>query len=91
MRASASRTGCAPGSNDREVQAHCPNAEVVYDLFHVLARFGRDRVDRVRVDQANALRSAPAQRQVIKRMAYGFRDSAYFFLKIKTAFPGKAR
>jgi transposase len=171
-----------------------------YDLFHVVARFGRDVVDRVRVDQANALRSAPAQRRVIersrwlllrhrdnlgdeqavklgellaanaplatvyllktaikiwfaptvregarrwkdwyrltidsgiapaiafakrlrkyrrgilasaifplntnvlegvnnrikviKRMAYGFRDSAYFFLKIKAAFPGKAR
>jgi len=29
--------------------------------------------------------------KVIKRMAYGFRDSAYFFLKIKAAFPGKAR
>ena len=29
--------------------------------------------------------------KVIKRMAYGFRDSAYFFLKIKDAFPGKTR
>ena len=29
--------------------------------------------------------------KVIKCMAYGFRDSAYFFLKIKAAFPGKAR
>ena len=29
--------------------------------------------------------------KVIKRMAYGFRDSDYFFLKIKAAFPGKAR
>ena len=27
--------------------------------------------------------------KVIKRMAYGFRDSEYFFLKIKAAFPGK--
>lgn len=52
---------------DLEVRAHCPSAEVVYDLFHVVARFGRDVVDRVRVDQANALRGAPAQRQVIKR------------------------
>lgn len=52
---------------DLEVQAHCPNAEVVYDLFHVVARFGREVVDRVRVDQANALRAEPAQRQVIKR------------------------
>jgi len=24
-------------------------------------------------------------------MAYGFRDASYFFLKIKGAFPGKAR
>jgi transposase len=27
--------------------------------------------------------------KVIKRMAYGFRDDAYFFLKIRSAFPGK--
>lgn len=29
--------------------------------------------------------------KVIKRMAYGYRDNNYFFLKIKAAFPGKAR
>ncbi|TCL15222.1 hypothetical protein EV691_16812, partial [Azotobacter chroococcum] len=29
--------------------------------------------------------------KVIKRMAYGFRDEEYFFLKIKAAFPGKMR
>ncbi|MDX7818022.1 transposase, partial [Aeromonas caviae] len=29
--------------------------------------------------------------KVIKRMAYGFRDSEYFFLKIKAAFPGEPR
>lgn len=29
--------------------------------------------------------------KVIKRMAYGFRDSEYFFLKIKAAFPGETR
>ena len=28
--------------------------------------------------------------KVIKRMAYGFRDSEYFFLKIKAAFPESA-
>ena len=27
--------------------------------------------------------------KVIKRMAYGFRDDACFFLKIRAAFPGK--
>lgn len=26
--------------------------------------------------------------KVIKRMAYGFRDDRYFFLKIRAAFPG---
>ena len=182
---------------DLEVKQHCPQAEVVYDLFHVVARYGRDVIDRIRVDQANLLRedkparggqteslaaaaqsqpegrtgravtgtargqpaagyglctqgcpegclvrpqrtrglatlanlaatcsrerprtaatlcSQPAQIRprhpcqcslphayqrpegvnnrikVIKRMAYGFRDSEYFFLKIKAAFPGK--
>jgi transposase len=52
---------------DLEVQKYCPQAEVVYDLFHVVARFGRDVVDRVRVDQANALRDQPAARKVVKR------------------------
>jgi transposase len=29
--------------------------------------------------------------KVIKRMAYGYRDSSYFFLKVKDAFPAKMR
>lgn len=52
---------------DLEVKKHCPNAEVVYDLFHVIAKFGREVIDRVRVDQANALRSDKPSRRVIKR------------------------
>jgi transposase len=28
--------------------------------------------------------------KVLKRMAYGFRDYDYFFLRIKAAFPGNA-
>ncbi len=51
---------------DLEVKANCPNAEVVYDLFHVIARFGRDVVDRVRVDQANTLRQDKPARAVVK-------------------------
>lgn len=35
---------------DLEVQEHCPNARIVYDLFHVVAKFGREVMDRVRVD-----------------------------------------
>ena len=29
--------------------------------------------------------------KVIKRIAYGYRDDAYFFLKIRAAFPGIGR
>ncbi len=52
---------------DLEVQAHCPQAAVVYDLFHVVAKFGREVIDRVRVDQANRLRDNRPARRVIKR------------------------
>ena len=51
---------------DLEVQAHCPNAEVVYDLFHVIAKYGREVIDRVRVDEANRVRQDRKARQVIK-------------------------
>src|SRR3546814_20469472 len=36
---------------DLEVKKHCPQAEVLYDLFHVVARYGRDVIDRIRVDR----------------------------------------
>lgn len=52
---------------DLEVKQHCPQAEVVYDLFHVVARYGRDVIDRIRVDQANALRHDKHARQVVKQ------------------------
>jgi transposase len=52
---------------DLEVKAHCPNAHVVYDLFHVVAKFGREVIDRVRVDQANLLRDDKPARREIKR------------------------
>ncbi|PSJ38675.1 ISL3 family transposase, partial [Zobellella endophytica] len=52
---------------DLEVKQHCPQAEVVYDLFHVVARFGRDVIDRIRVDQANALNHDKPARKVVKQ------------------------
>lgn len=45
-----------------EIRALCPQAEIVYELFHVVAKYGREVIDRVRVDQANQLRhDRPAQ------------------------------
>lgn len=52
---------------DLEVQAHCPNARIIYDLFHVVAKFGREVIDRVRVDQANQLRHDKPARRAVKR------------------------
>lgn len=51
---------------DLEVRQHCPNAEVVYDLFHVVAKYGREVIDRVRVDEANRLRDDRSARKVVK-------------------------
>lgn len=52
---------------DLEVRRHCRNARVVYDLFHVIAKYGRDVVGRVRVDAANQLRHDKPARRVVKR------------------------
>ena len=49
-----------------EVREHCPQAEIVYDLFHVVAKYGHDVVDRVRVDEANRLRDDKQARKVVK-------------------------
>jgi transposase len=54
-------------THDLEVQAHCPQAEVVYDLFHVVAKYGREVIDRVRVDEANRLKGDKRGRQIVKR------------------------
>lgn len=49
-----------------EVRSQCPQAQIVYDLFHVVARYGHEVIDRVRVDEANRLRHDPKARHVVK-------------------------
>lgn len=49
-----------------EVERHCPQAAIVYDLFHVVAKYGREVIDRVRVDEANRLRHDKPARKVVK-------------------------
>ncbi|MBC8478526.1 ISL3 family transposase [bacterium] len=53
-------------SFELEVRKHCPAAEVVFDLFHVVAKYGREVIDRVRVDEANRLREDKPARKVVK-------------------------
>lgn len=52
---------------DLEVKKHCPKAEVVYDLFHVIAKYGREVIDRVRVDRANELKGDKKARRSVKQ------------------------
>lgn len=49
-----------------ELKENCPQAEIVYDLFHVIVKYGREVIDRVRVDEANRLKSDKAARKIIK-------------------------
>lgn len=49
-----------------EVREHCPQAQIVFDLFHIVAKYGREVIDRVRVDEANRLRHDRPARRVIK-------------------------
>ena len=49
-----------------EVRARCPKAQIVFDLFHVVAKYGREVIDRVRVDEANRLRDDRAARHLVK-------------------------
>ena len=49
-----------------EAKARCPDAEIVFDLFHVVAKYGHEVVDRVRVDAANAVKHDRPARKLIK-------------------------
>jgi len=51
---------------EQEVRAHCKGAKIVYDLFHVVSNYGREVIDRVRVDEADRLKGDPKARKVIK-------------------------
>lgn len=54
------------GAYAEEVRFQCPNAEIVYDLYHVVAKYGREVIDRVRVDEANRLRQDKPARKLVK-------------------------
>jgi transposase len=61
-----------------EVRARCPQAALVYDLFHVIARYGREVIDRVRIDETNRLHRPTrdhqrARSEAIRRVIKGTR------------------
>lgn len=50
---------------EAEVKAQCPQAEIIYDLFHVVAKYGREVIDKVRIAEAKQ-QANRGERQVIK-------------------------
>jgi len=52
------------GAFEAEVRAHCPHVAIVYDLFHVVTKYGAEVIDRVRVDETNRIgRADPENRR----------------------------
>lgn len=54
------------GAYDLEVRHHCLQAEIVYDKFHVVAKYAREVIDRVRVNEANRLMADKPARKLVK-------------------------
>lgn len=54
------------GAYEQEVRAQCPQADVVFDLFHVVAKYGKEVIDRVRVDEVKRLQNDRRARKVVK-------------------------
>jgi transposase len=51
---------------ENEVKAQCPQAQIIFDRFHVIAKYNREVIDRVRVDEANRLRHDKPVRKLVK-------------------------
>jgi transposase len=60
-------TDMAAGYREAVAEA-CPHAAIVYDLFHAVAKFSREVIDRVRVDEAK--HQDELGRQLIKGSRY---------------------
>jgi transposase len=69
QRASIEAVATDMASGYREaVREACPHAALVYDLFHAVAKFSREVIDRVRVDESK--QRDEAGRQLIKGSRY---------------------
>jgi len=54
------------GAFEEEVKTQSPQAAIVYDLFHVVAKYSREVVSRVRNAEAKRLKDDQASRKVIQ-------------------------
>lgn len=56
------------GPYEQATREYCPNARIVYDPFHVIAAYGKDVVDRVRMEEL--LKAGNEMKAVIKGSRY---------------------
>ena len=54
------------GAYEAEVRHQCPRADIVFDLFHVVAKYGREVITRVRLDEAERLKHDARAHKVVK-------------------------
>src|SRR3546814_11496318 len=67
------------------------SADLLMHFAKCLRPYWRGILSRVRWPMHTGLVEGINNRiKVIKRIAYGYRDDAYFFLKIRAAFPGRS-
>jgi len=52
------------GAYEEEARSHCPEVEIIYDLYHVKAKYIRDVVERVRIDELGRVRGSEPGRKV---------------------------
>ena len=65
-----------------EARERCPNASIVYDLFHVVAKYGREVIDRVRVDETNRIaRAAGPNATLIRRQRRVIKGTRWLLLR----------
>lgn len=53
----------------KAVRTHCPQAAIVYDAFHAIARYATEVLDRVRIDETNRLQRPQRERHRAKAEA----------------------
>jgi transposase len=80
------------GAYEVETRAQCPRAAIVYDLFHVLAKYGREVIDRVRLAETNRIARVghpnDARTRARRRVIKGAR---WLLLRNETTLPPKDR
>lgn len=70
------------GPFGEEVRERCPDAAIVYDLFHVVMKYGREVIDRVRVDETNKIaRAAGPNRRLIRSERRVIKGTRWLLLK----------